>query len=270
MSLLFSKYVGCGNDFILFDQRRSPLTSQQIAQFSLLCHRQKGIGADGVLLLEHSTQADYRMRIFNSDGQEVEMCGNGVRCLARYIHEQDPAKKRFSIQTMHQQVEVMVGEKVEVHLPTPSPAQGPLQLHIDTQQFALHLIDTGVPHAVYFCDNSQAELFAAYAPKIRSHPQFAPRGVNVNFVQLYTNEPASRLSLRTYERGVEGETLSCGTGATASALIAAQLYKLPSPIYMHTRAMETLEISFEHADSWFKNIRMSGPAVKVFHGEIKL
>jgi diaminopimelate epimerase len=267
MRIIFTKYVGCGNDFILFDNRSQNIPVMSSATIATLCDRQKGVGADGILVLENSEIADYRMRIFNADGNEAEMCGNGIRCLTKFVHELEPLKSKFVIQTMQDTLDVSVmEEKVEINIPVPL-FQEPIKLQIETEQLTMHFLDTGVPHVVIFVENVHSATFTSYAPKIRFHPKFAPRGANVNFVQLLSN---NALSIRTYERGLERETLSCGTGATAAALVAANFYKFLSPIRVDTCSQESLEISFQFSEKGYEQIRMRGPAVKVFQGEIDL
>lgn len=261
MALPFVKYEGCGNDFIIIDNRKGFFFPKTF--FSTLCHRQKGIGADGVLLLENSACADYRMRIFNSDDSEAEMCGNGIRCLAKYAHALNPAQTSFVFETMLHKIKVqLVEEEVEVEVPPPHWREGPLTLDIDSESFTLHCLDTGVPHAVLFIHENEQRAFENYAPKIRRHPHFHPKGTNVNFVK----NCESHLSLRTYERGVEQETLACGTGAVAVALAAAKLNLLSSPIKVMPRSGDLLTVSFRRSGKEFLEIRLQGPARNVFQG----
>jgi diaminopimelate epimerase len=258
----FTKYEGCGNDFILIDNRDPILPAFPSHFLSLLCHRQKGIGADGVLLLENSNHANYRMRIFNSDGSEAEMCGNGLRCLAHYIHELNRPQSEFVIETMLQKIRVWVDEQgIEIEILPPQWAEETLLLTLGTETFPLHCLDTGVPHAVFFAQENSPS-FDSYAPQIRAHPHFYPRGTNVNFATVSD----SFLALRTFERGVERETLACGTGAVAAALAAARLGLLSSPIQVLPRSGDPLIVSFGRIRNAFVDIRLRGPANKVFSG----
>ncbi len=286
MYLPFSKYAGCGNDFILVDNRENIFPVHACGLIQSLCHRQCGIGADGVILVEKSSKADFKMRIFNADGSEAEMCGNGIRCLLKYLRELGYTGKTYTIETMLRCLEVAFeGENVKVQMGDPQnerydescdagPAQSPC---------TLHHIDTGVPHVVMFAEDIEHIDLQKLGATIRHHPKFAPHGVNVNVASLCLTQNALRV--RTFERGVEAETLACGTGATAVALIAAHKYGLKSPITVHTKSKETLDIAFSHKErthrhplsgkdsplpSAFSNVTMCGPATYVYRGNINI
>jgi len=263
--MFFAKYAGCGNDFILFDNRSrlfDPANPNGIVQ---LCHRRDGIGADGVITLEASESADFRMRIFNSDGSEPEMCGNGIRCLARFIHDLGIEKHSFVIETMLQPMRVTVeNDLVSVFLPLPTNKKLYQTLTLENQEIVYHYIETGNPHAVVFVDNLNDDALMKIAPMIRYHQQFAPKGTNVHFAKVISK---STLELRSYERGLEQESMACGTGATASALIAADAYQLTSPVTVITRLKEGLKISFSEIAN---EVVLTGPAVKIFQGKISL
>ncbi len=271
----FSKYSGCGNDFILIDRRHAPITcsAKSIAR---LCDRHQGIGADGVIFLETSSSANYKMRYFNADGGEAKMCGNGIRCLAKFIEEltrkgelsQQATKQnmQMSIETMHSNFLVsIIQEMVQVAFPPPT---GFLEeLCIDG--YKGYSLDTGVPHFVTFVSDLSDKGHMQQAPKIRFNPLF-PQGTNVNFASTPIDN--AFLAIRTYERGVEGETESCGTGAVAAALIAADVYNLLSPVTIQTRSNDILRVSFTKGSKpySFSDIHLTGPAVKVFEGKIAL
>lgn len=251
----FAKYSGCGNDFILIDnrERNLSLTSKAISR---LCHRQHGIGADGIIFLEKGTP--YRMRIFQPDGYEVEMCGNGIRCLAQFIHSLEK-HTNFTIQTKHAAMSVKIhGDLVSVAMPPPAEECKSIEL---TEAGRLHVVDTGVPHAVMFVDDLYQKDLLATAPMIRHHKAF-PKGTNVNYAKILSE---GVIAVRTYERGVEGETLACGTGAVAVALAAAKVHSMPSPITIHTLSGDCLVIAFEGATK----LVMTGPAIKIFEGAIE-
>jgi len=266
MLVPFSKYSGCGNDFILIDNRLNILEKQlTIPLIARLCHRHQGIGADGLILLENSLKANFGMRIFNADGGQAEMCGNGARCLARFINDLQLANQRFSIQAMHQYLEVGIrGTQVSINMPPPTLINDAIDLKLDKNTLRIHFLDTGVPHVVHFVEHLENDELMLMAPNIRFHKAFQPAGTNVNFAKLM---PDGSISVRTYERGVEAETQACGTGAVAVAVTAAKIYDLPSPVTICTRSQELLQISFE---SEFKNLVMSGPAVKIYQGQIAL
>jgi len=252
MILNFTKIQGAGNDFIVIDHRAGTVSLNE-SQIAHLCHRRFGIGADGLILLEQNPRL--RMRIFNSDGKETEGCGNGVRCLGRFLLELGLPPEKTPIQVHDRIVEIVYQDgKIGVDMGEPKD----LTLHIPTERGTVHFVDTGVPHLVHFTDalHSLEEL----GPFWRHHPQFAPRGANVNLV----HRKGSHISARTFERGVEGETLSCGTGACAIAAIAHAHYNLPYPFL----------ISFTGGDlevhSKQNRLILFGPAIKVFEGTFDL
>lgn len=288
MQAAFSKYAGCGNDFILFDNRSgflSDLTSEAIRH---LCHRQQGIGADGIILLEESDKADYRMRIFNADGSEAEMCGNGIRCLMKYIHELGFSAPLCTIETMQRLLKLRLHQgDVCVEMGDPTDVQWNFPLQIESETLTLHLLNTGVPHAVLFVDQIDSFDLLKWGPKVRYHP-FFPQGTNFN---VATRPENGEISVRTYERGVEGETFACGTGATAAALAAAYVTRCSSPIKVRTRSNEILEVGFQYKNGLyhsqpklsrgpksklqagcgiFSAVTMTGPAKRTYRGEVSL
>lgn len=270
MLFSFSKYTGCGNDFILIDNRRLLFPSNSTAIVSRLCHRQQGIGADGIILLEESGHADFKMRIFNADGSEAEMCGNGIRCLMKFIKELGFSSPRYTIETMERLLTLQLeGEEVCVEMGDPD--EGRWNLSIESEggavPFLLHHLNTGVPHAILFKEEIESFDLHYWGPKIRHHPMFHPRGTNVNVATLPVK---GTMAVRTYERGVEGETLACGTGATAVALAAAYLSNAPSPIRVKTKLGDVLTIGFERTGDQFSRVTMTGPAKKVYTGEVEI
>lgn len=250
--LSFVKYEGAGNDFIIIDDRVPFFPTEDSDFIQKLCHRRFGIGADGVILLQNDGIADFRMRIFNSDGSEAESCGNGLRCLARFIADiQGEISASYKI-WMHDQIVEAFVEKEKISIALNNPRNLTLNIQQD-----VHFVDTGVPHAVVFVPDVAKVNLHQEGKALRSHPCFGPKGSNVNFASL---NPDRVISVRTFERGVEGETLACGTGAAAVAAIAAQVHNLPSPI--HTRFPGgDLEISFTD-----RGLKLAGPAVRVFEG----
>lgn len=250
--LSFVKYQGAGNDFILIDDR-APFFNPALVPS--LCHRKFGIGADGLILLQNAEQADFRMRIFNSDGSEAESCGNGLRCLMQFLVYLGMPKKPYRIATADRIVEAdFFGEKISVQM---GEARNVKQLYIWGRE--VHFLDTGVPHAVLFVsDASRIDLMKEGAA-MRHHAAFQPRGANVNFASLQNGV----IHMRTFERGLEAESLACGTGAVAVAAIAKQKHSLPNPIQVHCLG-GLLEIYIEG-----QKIRMVGPAVQVFAGTVE-
>ncbi len=272
MLLQFTKMDGAGNDFILVDNRQGHfLFDQQL--ISQLCHRHRGIGADGLLIFEKpdSPCAQARMRYYNADGREAEMCGNGARCFTRYVAsllKQSSGKITFETaagllqgELMENQVKIFMSE---VHT---------VKLHQRVGNYHnIHSINTGVPHALLIVDHLQRAPVLEVGRTLRYHPHFSPAGTNVDFIQILA--PHS-LAIRTYERGVEGETLACGTGVVAAALLYHFLYKVPSPISVLVQSQEKLEVTFLSQPSSenktlpkISEITLRGPAEFVFQGSI--
>ena len=269
MTLEFLKMSGAGNDFILLDNRnaRIVLTPDQVAK---LCHRQFGIGADGLMLLVPSLtgKADWAWRFYNSDGSDAAMCGNGARCFARYIQRVTGwTKPTVTFETAAGVITAeFQGERVTINLTEPQDLR--LAEKVTTQAGVLEVssINTGVPHAVVFVEDADKAMVQPLGSELRWHEHFKPRGTNVNFAQV---QGPNQLRVRTYERGVEGETLACGTGVTASALVASRLHGFTSPIRIQVQSGDELSVSFQPNDrGGFSNVRLGGPASFVFEGRI--
>lgn len=262
----FAKYVGCGNDFVLFDNRHEtfPLHPKLIQR---LCHRQWGIGADGLLLIENSTQAHFRMRIFNSDGSEAEMCGNGLRCFIKHLRINILDLHSYQIETKSSCLKAeIIGSEICLQMNRPSRLEWNIPLVYDQQTFSVHFLNTGVPHTVRFVKDVNAIDLPSFGSYIRSLPRWADEGTNVNIAQQVDRQV---FKVRTYERGV-GETLACGTGAVAVGLAAAYQYHSESPITMQTLSGEDLTVGFCYDNGTFSNITLMGSAKFTFRGEIDL
>ncbi len=266
--IYFTKMAAAGNDFIVIDNRRRIL-KQSLPQIAKrFCDRKRCIGADGILLLEKSKKADIRMRIFNPDGSQAEMCGNGVRCLAQFAVEKKIVKATHRIETPAGIIEANVrGSQVKAHLTDPKDFKAPVDLLIGGHKEKVHFIDTGVPHAVIFDARLEGVRVDERGREIRRHAFFAPKGTNVNFVKVNKNHS---IQVRTYERGVESETLACGTGSTASALVCASLEGLHSPVYVHTAGGEILKVYFQNENGRWKDVYLEGPVQKTFEGSVAL
>jgi len=270
VSVPFVKMVGAGNDFIIIEAREE----FDYAKFArAACARQNGIGADGVLVLDKSSESDYRMRIINADGSEAEMCGNGARCMAAYIvANREAVKPLFSMETLAGEVLAQAqGEVARVRLSDPKDYRPDLNITVANQKLEVHYIDTGVPHTVVFVDGLQEVDTNTLGALIRNHPRFQPRGTNVNFVE-HTRD--GMVSVRTFERGVEAETLACGTGAVASALIAylhahPKLKKQQGAFMkVSTASKEILEITFDLDEGKeIENVWLKGSAKLIAKGE---
>lgn len=260
---------GAGNDFVLIDNRSGEvrLSPPQIVR---LCDRHQGVGADGVILLVpcDSGQADWAWDFYNSDGSPAEMCGNGARCFARFVQRLAGLGKGFRFQTRAGVIAAEInGQTVTVRLTSPQDLRLRQQVALSGGQAEIHSLDTGVPHAVLFVKDADKAMVQSLGAEIRFHPHFAPRGANANFVEV---RGPNAIRVRTYERGVEGETLACGTGVTAAALVAAELHGFTSPVRVQVRSGETLEISFQRDGTGFANVGLTGPADFVFEGRIEV
>lgn len=208
------------------------------------------------------------MKIFNCDGHETEMCGNGLRCMIRFLEDLGDNRKEFSIETAERTLKARNhGPMIAIEMGTPVDIRWNQVLDLDGSRLNVHHLNTGVPHAVAFVNFVHQLNLNELGPKIRHHTAFSPAGVNANFAQVEENEV---ITLRTFERGVEAETLACGTGATAVALAAAKIYGLNSPIAVKTRSQELLYISFDFKEGQFTGISLTGPAQRVFQGEFEL
>jgi diaminopimelate epimerase len=260
---------GAGNDFIVADNRRRTLrfTQEQVAR---LCDRHRGVGADGLMLLVPASSggADWAWELFNSDGSVAEMCGNGARCFARYIQRLTGVKGQTTFETGAGVITaVFAGERVTVNLTAPKDLRLNQEVPVKGGTAQVHSLDTGVPHAVLFVTDADKAMVQSLGAELRHHPRFAPRGTNVNFVQVLG--PGS-IRVRTYERGVEGETLACGTGVTAAALVAARLHRFPSPVRVKVQGGGVLDVSFGVEGELFRDVKLTGPADFVFEGKIEI
>ncbi|MFA5060208.1 MAG: diaminopimelate epimerase [Candidatus Omnitrophota bacterium] len=264
--IAFTKMQGAGNDFAVIEHAKGNLRA--LAQ--KMCHRKFGIGADGILVLGKSKKTDYRMRIFNSDGSEAEMCGNGVRCLASYIvRNKNPKKKIFGIETLAGIIYCEAKNGVaQAHLSAPKNYASNITLNIFGRALKVNFIDTGVPHAVVFVDSLEKIDVERIAPQIRWHKKFAPRGANVNFVEQVGK---NFINVRTFERGVEGETLACGTGSVASAAIAflkanPNAQNAKQIVKVLTKGGETLLVTVELINGKVQNVWLKGKTDFVSEG----
>lgn len=269
MTLEFTKMNGAGNDFVLLDNRDGSieLSREQVAQ---ICDRQRGVGADGLMLLieNESGSADWSWQFYNSDGSDAEMCGNGARCFARYIQKTAGANDGMSFETVAGVIKASFdGERVTVNLTPPEDLRLNEPINLSSGATEVHSLNTGVPHAVVFVPDADHAMVCELGREIRFHEHFAPKGTNVNFAQVL--EPG-KIRVRTYERGVEGETLACGTGVSAAAMIASRVHGFPSPVQVRVQGGDTLEVSFDDQNEEFSNVNLSGPGDFVFSGKIEL
>lgn len=260
---------GAGNDFVMIDNRARKIDLSP-AQVVRLCDRHRGVGADGVILLIPcaSGRADWAWDFYNSDGSSAEMCGNGSRCFARFVQRLTGLREGFRFEARAGVITTELnGDQAKVLLTAPRNLRLRDQVALNAGKTEIHSVDTGVPHAVMFVPDADLAMVQLAGHEIRFHPHFAPRGTNVNFVQLRGH---NCIRVRTYERGVEGETLACGTGVTASALVAAELHGFTSPVRVQVQSGDTLEVSFQRRNGQFSDVGLAGPADFVFEGRIEV
>ena len=266
--LRFTKMNGAGNDFILVDNRAGEIGLDR-SQIAHLCDRHRGIGADGILLLEKPTnRADFRMRYFNADGGEAEMCGNGARCFARFANKIAGANRKISFETPAGVISAEVnGDLVTLQMTEPTNLRLHVKLSIPDGNKTVHFINSGVPHVVIPVAKIGDVDVRREGAAIRYHKMFSPNGTNVNFIE---KRGPNKIAIRTYERGVEDETLACGTGIVASALIFAATDYATSPVTVIAQGGDELRVGFEKSDEGLRNVTLSGPAEFVFEGTIEL
>jgi diaminopimelate epimerase len=263
----FFKLSGSGNDFILIDNRDQSLAVGDVVEFvKAVCRRRISVGADGLILIEKSDRVDFRWRFFNADGSEVDMCGNGGRCAARFAFIKGIAKERMSFETMAGIIDAEVkGDVVKLRLTDPHSLSVDYRLDIDGRPLPVSSINTGVPHVVHYADNLETVDVFALGRTIRYHDHYKPAGTNANFVRVIDRHA---LQVRTYERGVEDETLACGTGAVASAIVSAARGLADSPVDVQVRSGETLKIHFSETNGGFAKIYLEGKVKVVYQGAL--
>ncbi len=259
MKITFSKYQGTGNDFVMIDDRTGtfPISQELIAA---LCHRRFGVGADGLILLQNAEGYDFRMVYFNADGGEGSMCGNGGRCAVRFAHDLGLFDTHTTFIAVDGPHEATATEEI-IRLKM-SPV-GKVEVHE-----AYDFMNTGSPHYVTYVEDIKETPVVEIGKDIRYGPLFGPvGGTNVNFIEILDD---NQLSVRTYERGVEDETYSCGTGVTACALSAHMREGWNSPIAVETVGGQ-LQVAFNAvAKDKFEDIYLIGPAVRVFEGDVEV
>lgn len=270
MKIKFLKMSGAGNDFIAFDNRKGAIPEEKKSDLAKdLCRRGLSIGSDGILLIEPSSHALFIMRVFMPDGSEAETCGNGARCIALLARKLKIAPRNMSFETRAgvYQAEVR-GDHVKLSMTDPHD----LRINIliqesDVPVSEVHFINTGVPHVVLFVKDLDHVDVATIGRRIRRLPEFQPAGTNVNFVEL---RDKNHMRIRTYERGVEDETLACGTGCIASAMVAAHFGHVKSPVHLKTKSGIVNTVHFTPGQGLPTNIKLEGEARIVFEGRIEI
>ncbi|HTY37085.1 MAG TPA: diaminopimelate epimerase [Bacteroidota bacterium] len=264
---------GAGNDFVVIDNRSHRIRNgASIAQ--RLCDRRWGVGADGLILIEKSRKAAFRMMYFNADGSYGGMCGNGGRCAALYAFSHGIAPRQHKFEAVkHIYAAFVKKQEVVLEMTPPHDMRVNEMLKTSRGNAGSSFINTGSPHVVIPVENlgrgSDLETLdvLGLGKEIRYNPAFGVEGANVNFIERID---AKSLRMRTYERGVEDETLACGTGSVASALVASRLWGMKTPVKVIARSGKTLRIEFNQMDGDFVDVKLIGPAKTVFHGVVQL
>ena len=265
----FYKMSGAGNDFVVLDNRDGAIRGDLNGFSAKVADRRRGVGADGVLLLEKSARKDFRMRYYNADGSEADMCGNGGRCIARFALLVGAAKAGMEFENLAGDFDACVLQDglVELRMTRAHSLKLDLDLSVDGHIWRGHLIDTGVPHLVVPVGDAKAADVKGLGPRLRRHPDLGPKGANVNFVQV--TGPGAVL-VRTYERGVEDETLACGTGAVAGAVVMARLGLVHSPVAVTTSGGDVLSVGFRLEGDGADDVILKGQAEVTYKGVLDL
>lgn len=267
----FIKMVASGNDFIVISLSRYLVISlEKLAK--KMCDRKFGVGADGLLVLEKSKNADIKIRTFNPDGSEAEMCGNGARCIALYS-TRNPTHLRWVPREARNQIRIETkagiinsevnGENVKIKLTDPRDIKLDLPIRLSQRNACVNFINTGVPHVVIFVEGLDKIDVVNLGSQLRYHKKFAPKGTNVDFVEILSN---NAIKIRTYERGVEDETLACGTGVVAGALVFSFKTDSGNEIKVFTKSGEILKVYFDKKENIFRNVWLEGKAKIVYKG----
>lgn len=268
MKLTFTKMHGAGNDFVLIDDREGAVPWEDHFLMAALASRRTGVGCEGVILVQRSDKADFRMRFLNPDGTEVEMCGNGSRCAAAFAHAIGASGKALTMETMCGLVDAqLTSTGVCVWMPEPSKRNYGLELKVGDELVRGDFINTGVPHFVVQVPNISAVDVQGLGRALRNHPAFAPEGTNVDFVTFRT---PNRMAMRTYERGVEAESGACGTGAVACAVVAVETAGFTLPAKVKTPSGYDLKVDGDWRHHKCTGLTLTGPVKFVFTGEIDL
>ncbi len=268
MKIKFTKMHGAGNDFVMIDDREGKVPWEDHFLMAALASRRTGIGCEGVILLQRSNKADFRMRFLNPDGTEVEMCGNGSRCAAAFANAVGASGKALTMETMCGLVDAQLTDTgVCVWMPEPVKKNYGVEIQVNGETIRGDFINTGVPHFVVQVPNISAVRVQELGRAIRLHAAFAPDGTNVDFVSF---RAPNRMTMRTYERGVEAESGACGTGAVACAIVAVETLQFTLPATVKTSSGYNLAIDGDWRHRKCTGLTLTGPVKFVFSGEIDL
>jgi diaminopimelate epimerase len=266
-NLEFWKMNGCGNDFILIDNRNEAIVEEDMKDLVIkACRRRESIGADGLIFVIDSDKYDFAWRFFNSDGSEAELCGNGGRCVARFAYLKGIAGPKMTFETIAGPIAAEVdGRTVKILMPEPFDLKTDIDISSEDSWESIDFINTGVPHVVITLEDLDNLSILEKGSLVRYHPLFSPEGTNVNFIKVVGG---GSLEVRTYERGVEDETLACGTGCIASALTASERGLVESPVSVMTRGGEELKIYFKKENHAFDHVWLEGSTSITYKGEL--
>jgi diaminopimelate epimerase len=265
--IAFTKMSGSGNDFIVIDNREGIMAHDAMAAFAVrVCRRRMSAGADGIFFIEPSDQVDFKWHFYNADGSRAEMCGNGARCVARFAVLNGIAPPEMAFETDAGIIRATVnGDQVRIRMTDPRDLVPKAMVKLDDREMEYGAVNTGVPHVVIEVPRIDAVDVVALGREIRHHARFAPAGTNVNFVAALED---GRFAIRTYERGVEDETLACGTGNAAAAIFLAARYGLRSPLTFVTWSGCPLRIYFTHEKGCFRKVELEGDARVIYEGRL--
>ena len=264
----FTKMSGTGNDFIVVDSFHQTIDMDWPKFARKYCTRRISVGADGVLVLSPSDTADFTYRIFNADGTEAEMCGNGARCAAAFAVEHNIAGRRMRFATLAGVVEARVNPgDVSIRVTEPYGLKKDIAINVDGNGIIVHHVNTGVPHTVWFTRELDSFPVEKFGRALRAHSFFSPAGTNVDFVQISGKDS---ICMRTYERGVEAETLACGTGAVASAVISHATGRIDSAPVRVSMPGGTLNIEFTCSNGAYSDVWLTGEVSFVYAGTLFL
>ena len=276
--IFFTKMSGTGNDFIFIDETNNPGLKINIEMVPKLCDRKNGIGADGIITIHNSDKYDFVINYYNADGSTGSLCANGARCAILYAFDSGKLKNsnaKFLSNNVEYSGEILSKEKVKFNLNLPQKIKYNFKVKAADQLITSHYANTGSPHVVIniadpenrfnFFSSLETLPVETLGREIRNLPDFAPEGTNVNFIKIKDGD----IHIRSYERGVEAETLSCGTGSVAAAIICYVTDGLHPPIKIITKGNENLFVNFDVENQKVNNISLTGPVKTVFTGEIE-
>jgi diaminopimelate epimerase len=266
-NISFTKMSGAGNDFILINKTQFPNIALTNSVISQLCNRRNGIGADGIIIIKKYQGYDFAMDYYNADGSSGTLCGNGARCAIKFANDtgiSNADSVSFLSNEDKFSGELLANGLIKFNLQPPKVIDENITIDVDGSNVSASYVDTGSPHVVLIVDDLNLQPVIQVGKKIRNNHAFTPGGTNVNFIKFVNG----KIHIRTYERGVENETLACGTGAVAAAIIGFRRFEIQPPIFLKTKGGDELIVNFNTDGSKYSNVSLIGPAKKIYNGEI--